>query len=288
MSRLTIGVPAYNNARTLAQAVGSLLAQDHADVRVLISDDGSRDDTEAVGRALAATDDRVTYTRQPVNLRYGNFGWLLARADTEFFMWAAGDDRWLPGFASACLAELRAHPGLVGAVSQVAFEREGRAIGLATGTAELTGTPAANLRRFFAAPGDNSRMYGVFRTAVARRAFPSRSFHAWDWGFSAATLCEGGHAEVPAVLMVRDKTPTARYVEMVREDATSRLERLLPVGAMSRWLLSLPRFPREPAVRAALLALNLEKHLEYSARFHPGWARLARPVLGRAQTRLRA
>lgn len=288
MPSLTIGVPAYNNARTLAQAVNSLLAQDHADLRVLISDDGSRDDTEAVGRALAAADSRVRYHRQPVNLRYANFGWLLDQTDTEFFMWAAGDDRWLPGFVSACLGELRAHPGLAGAVSRVAFEREGRPIGLASGTAALTGTPAANLRRFFAAPGDNSRMYGVFRTAIARRAFPPRTFHAWDWGFSSATLCEGGHAEIPAVLMVRDKTPSARYVEMVREDAGSRLDRLLPVGAMSRWLLSLPGFPREPSVRSALLALNLEKHLEYSARFHPGWARLARPVLGRAQTRLRA
>jgi hypothetical protein len=273
--RLTIGVPAWNNADTIARALTSLLAQDLGDLAILVSDDGSLDDTAAICAAIAGRDPRVRVVRQPRNLRYGNFGWLLAQARSDYVMWAAGDDRWLPGFATACVAELDAHPGLVAAVPRVAFEREGRALGLAQGTFALTGTPAENLAAFLADPADNSRMYGVFRTAAAQRSFPASTFHAWDWGFSAATLRFGGHAEVPEVLMVRDKTPSERYLAMVREDAGSALHRLFPVLAMSRWLLRQPGLPRTRAVLQALLALNLEKHLQYARHFHPGWATLA-------------
>lgn len=272
--RLTIGVPAWNNADTIGRALASLLAQDFGDLAILVSDDGSRDDTAAICSTIAGRDARVRVVRQPRNLRYGNFGWLLAQADSDYFMWAAGDDRWHPGFAAACVAELDAHPGLVAAVPRVAFEREGHPLGLAQGTFALTGSPATNLAAFLAEPADNSRMYGVFRTAAARRSFPDTTFHAWDWGFSAATLRFGGHAELPEVLMVRDKTPSERYLAMVRDDARGALQRLFPVLAMSRWLLRQPGLPRTRPVLQALLALNLEKHLQYARHFHPAWASL--------------
>jgi glycosyltransferase involved in cell wall biosynthesis len=285
--RLTVGVPAWNNAATIARALESLLAQDLGGLRILVSDDGSHDDTASICTAIAGRDPRVRVVRQPRNLRYGNFGWLLDQADTEYFMWAAGDDRWLPGFAAACVAELDAHPALVAAVPRVAFEHQGVSLGLAQGTYALTGEPAANLAGFLVNPADNSRMYGVFRTAAAQRSFPRTAFHAWDWGFSAATLRFGGHAEIPEVLMVRDKTPSDRYVAMVREDARRPIERALPVLAMSRWLLNQPGVPRSRAVMLALLALNLEKHLQYAQRFHPAWAalawRLINPVLRRSR-----
>jgi glycosyltransferase involved in cell wall biosynthesis len=290
--RLTIGVPAWNNATTIARALESLLAQELGEFRILVSDDGSRDDTAAICTAIAGRDPRVRVVRQPRNLRYGNFGWLLEQADSEYFMWAAGDDRWLPGFASACVAELDAHPALVAAVPRVAFEYQGNSLGLSQGTYALTGDPAANLAGFLANPADNSRMYGVFRTAAAQRSFPRTTFHAWDWGFSAATLRFGGHAEIPEVLMVRDKTPSERYVAMVREDARGPIERALPVLAMSRWLLGQPGMPRTRAVVRALIALNLEKHLQYAQRFHPVWAgvawRLINPVLRRSRAAARS
>jgi glycosyltransferase involved in cell wall biosynthesis len=290
--RLTVGVPAWNNGQTIARALESLLAQDLGDLRILVSDDGSRDDTAAICAAIAGRDPRLRVVRQPRNLRYGNFGWLLEQADTEYFMWAAGDDRWLAGHAAACVAELDAHPGLVAAVPRVAFEHEGVALGLAQGTGALLGEPAANLARFLADPADNSRMYGVFRTAAAQRSFPRIGFHAWDWGYSAATLRFGGHAEIPEVLMVRDKTPTERYVAMVREDAHGFVDRVLPVLAMSRWLLGQPGVPRTTPVLQALLALNLEKHLQYARRFHPTWAavawRLINPLMNRSRAAARS
>ena len=51
---LTIGVPVYNMAAYLEEAVESILAQSFRDLELIISDNASTDGTEAIGRALAA------------------------------------------------------------------------------------------------------------------------------------------------------------------------------------------------------------------------------------------
>ena len=55
MSRVDVVVPCYNYARFLERCVGSLLAQQGAEVRVLVIDDASADDTPEVGQRIAAT-----------------------------------------------------------------------------------------------------------------------------------------------------------------------------------------------------------------------------------------
>ncbi len=278
MPRLTIGVPAYNNAVTLRTTIESLLAQSFGDFRLLISDDNSKDETQAVCRELAKSDARIAYIRQPKNLRYQNFGYLLRQSSTEFFMWGAGDDRWEPGFLAACIDELDVHPSLVLAVSKVQFEEDGIATRLSSGTYPLLGTERQNLHRYLSRPDDNSRMYGVFRTLPGQKSFPMQSFHAYDWGFSAATLRFGGHAEIPDILMHRDKTPTQKYTEMARLDANTAIDRLLPLHQMTRWLLAEAKIPLDRRVLGALFSLNLDKHFGYVSRFHPSYYRLVKPL----------
>lgn len=62
--RVSILVPAFNEARVIARTMTSLLAQDYPDFEVLVIDDGSTDDTLAVARA-AGTDPRVRVLTQP-------------------------------------------------------------------------------------------------------------------------------------------------------------------------------------------------------------------------------
>jgi cellulose synthase/poly-beta-1,6-N-acetylglucosamine synthase-like glycosyltransferase len=126
VSMVTIGIPAYNNAQTIRTAVESLLAQSFGDFRLLISDDCSTDATEDECVKLAAQDGRIRYSRQPRNLRYGNFRFLLNSASTPYFIWAAGDDRWHPAFVERCVSEIERHPSLVCAVSRVQYEQQGK------------------------------------------------------------------------------------------------------------------------------------------------------------------
>jgi glycosyltransferase involved in cell wall biosynthesis len=280
MTLLTIGLPVYNNESSLESSVRSLLEQSFGDFELVISDDSSSDGTQDIARSLAKSDPRIRYIRQLKNLRYQNFGQLLRQAETPYFMWAAGDDRWKSGFVSACLGELLGHPELVCVVSKVQFEFHGRPTRVALGTYSLLKDPVSNIAQFLSAPQDNSRMYGVFRTEAAQASFPQQSFHAYDWAFSAATLRFGGHLELDDVLMLRDETPPERYTDMVRVDSSRRLERLFPLLAMTRWLLSLPGFPRRSPAIQALLAINIDKHIEYVTRFHPSYARSIGSAIG--------
>ncbi|MEU6661071.1 glycosyltransferase family 2 protein [Streptomyces sp. NPDC046821] len=64
---VTVTVIVYNDAERLPRAVASVLAQTHANVEVVISDDHSTDATPEVARRLAASDPRVRYLRLPEN-----------------------------------------------------------------------------------------------------------------------------------------------------------------------------------------------------------------------------
>jgi glycosyltransferase involved in cell wall biosynthesis len=94
--KVSVVVSCYNYGGFLAGAVDSALRQTHADLEVIIVDDGSTDDTPAVAAKLAAADPRVIYLRQE-NLGQAaakNSG--IARATGAFVAFLDADDRWRP------------------------------------------------------------------------------------------------------------------------------------------------------------------------------------------------
>src|SRR6185503_20049809 len=117
---VSIGLPTYNGARHLREAVESLLAQDHADFELLISDNASTDATADIAGELAKLDPRIRIVRQPTNIGpTANFAFVLRGTHGRYFMWAADDDRWHPAYVSSCLAALECNPGAAMATSQV-------------------------------------------------------------------------------------------------------------------------------------------------------------------------
>lgn len=108
---VTTIIPVYNRAVMLRQAVDSVLAQSYRPIEIVISDDGSTDDTPAAMAALAAAHpDVIRCVRNP-NRGPGparEAGRLLARG--EFIQYLDSDDRLLPRKFEAQVAALRAHP----------------------------------------------------------------------------------------------------------------------------------------------------------------------------------
>ena len=239
-----------------------------------MSDDCSSDDTASICEAYARGDSRIDFIRQTKNLGYANFKFVLDRADTPYFMWAAGDDRWAPTFVEQNLRALKLDLSLAGSVSKVCFEADGKPLHLAQGTYPLLGSVEENIARFLSAPNDNSRQYGLYRTQVLRKAFPLESFHAYDWALSAATLLHGKHNELSEVLMFRVRTPTSRYSALVRQDHSRLMLRLFPVFQMTDWLISVARVPLTWPTLGAILALNIDKHYEYCKIYHPRYFRM--------------
>ena len=189
MSTITIGMPVYNGAATIQAALDSLLDQSFDDFVLVISDNCSTDETGMICRSYAERDKRITYVRQPVDLAATmNFRFVLFEARTPYFMWAAADDRWAPDFIARNLAMLEQDPKAVASQSKVLFTVCGVASHLSNGTYPLPYDPGRNVAEYFSNVTDNSRYYGVFRTAALQAVFPPRNFFALDWAVAAATL----------------------------------------------------------------------------------------------------
>src|SRR5271166_3335342 len=102
MSRVDIVVPCYNYGRYLRACVRSVLTQEGVDVRVLILDDCSLDNTEEVGRQLAMEDPRVEFRRHAANrghIATYNEG-LLEWASGDYCLLLSADDMLTPGALS--------------------------------------------------------------------------------------------------------------------------------------------------------------------------------------------
>jgi len=111
---VSIGLPVYNGARYLPEAVDSLLSQSFGDFELIISDNGSTDATERIARGYAERDPRVRYVRSEVNQGLlWNFRNVLELARAPRFKWMAHDDICAPEFLSRCMEELDADPGIV-------------------------------------------------------------------------------------------------------------------------------------------------------------------------------
>jgi glycosyltransferase involved in cell wall biosynthesis len=103
-------IPVFNRVAMLEDAVQSVLVQTHRPIEIIISDDGSTDDTAGVSAKLVNDNpDIVRYVHNP-NRGPGparESGRLLARG--EFVQYLDSDDRLLPRKFEMQIAALRAH-----------------------------------------------------------------------------------------------------------------------------------------------------------------------------------
>lgn len=111
MQRVDVVIPCYNYAHFLEECVGSVLSQAGVDVRVLILDDCSPDNTPEVGKALASRDKRVTYRRHTVNKGHiATYNEGIEWAGSDLFLLLSADDYLLPGALGRSSELMRNHP----------------------------------------------------------------------------------------------------------------------------------------------------------------------------------
>lgn len=112
--RLSIGVPVYNGADYIEEAIRSHLEQDFEDFEIVVSDNCSDDGTAEIVKTLAAEDSRIIYTRNDTNIGGpANFNRLFRLTSGELFRWAAADDRIEPGYLHKVIEMFDQDPDLV-------------------------------------------------------------------------------------------------------------------------------------------------------------------------------
>jgi glycosyltransferase involved in cell wall biosynthesis len=282
--RVSVGMPVFNLERTVARALESVLTQTFGDLELVVSDNGSRDGTEAICRAYAARDARVRYTRhEPPITAFENFRFVLAAARAPYFMWLPADDYALPGLLERAVAVLDARPDVVCAVPRTDFLEPDGSRHPALGSFPLLGSVRDNLCRFLADPSDNSRFYGIYRSDAVRRVLPEEAYYGFDWVVAAGTLLHGRHVELTDTLLVREANEPGKYTRMIDTIATGPLDRLVPLARFTRALLLGLRVPPHPRVLWALLRLNVIHHVMYCQHRYPRYGRLAHRVGARVE-----
>lgn len=105
---VSIGMPVYNGAEYIQEALDSLLEQSFTDFELIISDNASTDTTQSICEQYAQRDSRIRYVRQDMNQgALANFHFVLSQANGSLFMWAAHDDLWAPGYLLAAIELLK-------------------------------------------------------------------------------------------------------------------------------------------------------------------------------------
>ena len=189
---VTTVIPTFRRPGTLRRALRSALAQTAAGIRILVLDDASGDETEAVVRAF--NDPRIEYRVQAENVGYArNTALAVESVRTEYFSILADDDLLLPDFHTLAVEALSRHPaadycfGTVLAVDANGSARPGCTLRYQEGYHEQPRAFQAAVRN-----GHANWVGTLFRTRVLETVGPldpARKAIDFDFQLRCAALC---------------------------------------------------------------------------------------------------
>jgi glycosyltransferase involved in cell wall biosynthesis len=197
-------MPVFNDARFIAESISCVLDQEFSDFELLISDNGSTDNTSHICETLATQESRIRYVRQPENRGASwNFRHVFEMARGEYFMWASSHDLLAASFAAKCIELLDADPTVVLAYARsMRIDGNSQELGLyPNDRLDLRGMScvqrACTLVRDLTVC---NMVYGVFRREVLSRLQLDRTCIGPDCVLLMEVAIEGAIAQIPEVL----------------------------------------------------------------------------------------
>ena len=175
--RVSLGMPVYNGERFLRETMDSLLAQTYKDFELVISDNGSTDETERMCREYASRDHRIRYYRENLNRGAGwNYNRVVELARGEYFKWAAHDDLCAPAYLERCVEVLDRTPAVVLCYpDDIDIDENGNKIDrkrlshIPSSQRANSPDPAQRLRQLVRLDYDCEQVFGLIRLNVLRR-----------------------------------------------------------------------------------------------------------------------
>ncbi|MFN3597711.1 MAG: glycosyltransferase family 2 protein [Rubricoccaceae bacterium] len=285
---IAIGLPVYNGARYLEQTLADLLGQTFGDFDLIVCDNASTDETEAIVRDAAARDRRVRYFRHARNLgALPNANFAFAQARSPRYVLASHDDRRHPAFLERLNAALEARPAAVlahagttlidahdvpmdfDAVSARYTDAQGRTYAYdRTLDRDLGPDAAARFAAVLRASDINGAIHGLFRSDVfarvghmsvegSDRLVLARAALAGPWAYVDAPLF-GYRIHEASTLHLSHAERLARESGAAPDTGSGRNMALL-LGTFRRYVLApwQARIPPLARVRATGAALGL-------------------------------
>lgn len=127
---VTIAIPTRNRRELLSEAVESALAQDYPNLDILVSDNGSSDDTSEYIRSLQRRCRNLRFRRTPAPASIPqHFNQCVDSAEGEYFVLLSDDDRINPEFVSSLISALQKCPGASAAIpANIIVGQDGRVV----------------------------------------------------------------------------------------------------------------------------------------------------------------
>ena len=202
---VSIALPVYNGADTLAPVVESVLAQTYSNVELVISDNASTDGTQEICRRFEREDRRVVYHRQATNVGLlNNFISAAENAAGTYLRWIGDDDTLEPDFVSSVVDVFVDDPRRVLVTTQIVYRDSEGVETLETGydpAAMCSADPverfAAMLRMLTTEVALVDPLYAMIRRDLA--TIPRKNMMREDQVFAARLALAGpwGHVAAP-------------------------------------------------------------------------------------------
>lgn len=107
--QIDILLATYNGEKYLKELLDSILNQTYKNIRLIISDDCSKDNTREILKEYSKKDSRIVLYAQEHNLGYvKNFEFLLKKVESNLYMLSDQDDVWLPEKVEKSVQKLKA------------------------------------------------------------------------------------------------------------------------------------------------------------------------------------
>jgi len=117
--KITIGIPVFNNEAIIRKRIEEIIKQSYQNFIIIISDNHSSDKTREICEEMARDDNRIMFFHHEENMGpYWNFNFVLDKAETEYFVWGAGDDIWSKNFLEKNIDFLEKNNDYVGSISE--------------------------------------------------------------------------------------------------------------------------------------------------------------------------
>lgn len=210
--RVIIGLPLFNHAKDLPEAIESLLGQTFTDFALVLVDDCSTDATPAIAREYEALDARVTYVKNPERLGLVNNTrrtFEVARQkypQAEYFAFASDHDLWHPRWLQELVAALDRHPDVVLAYPlNRRIGTSGEVLRRKPWNFHTLGVTSRwkRLRMGMVNMSAGNMVYGLFRADMLQRAGVYRNVLVPDRLLFTELALYGQFEQVPEVLWFR-------------------------------------------------------------------------------------
>ena len=216
MPRVTIALPVFNGANYVREALNSCVNQDYDDYEVLVVDDASTDETGDIVQQVCDRHPRVRYLRNESNIgAAGNFNRAFEVTDSEFFKWAAHDDRFAPAYLRKCVNELQGAASAVICHSESALiDEDGNTIAVYDHRLDRVGDdrPSIRFRDWVLVDHWCIDVFGLIRRSTLARTELIGSYVGSDRVLLAQLALAGKFCRVPEVLFENRDHPRRSVV----------------------------------------------------------------------------